>query len=62
MMKMEENRAQTTKKIPKKAKKVDYQTVQATESKPASFADVEITQKDKQRSSEVGIAQKHRRL
>lgn len=68
MMKLEDQRAATQKKIPKKAKKIDGNTLSDRErdgfqqEKPDSFADIEITEKDRQRSSEIGISQKHRRL
>ena len=59
----DKQRAQTQKKSDKKVNQHTYNTLNRTEEERKNkFNDIEITDKDRQRSSEVGISQKHRRL
>jgi hypothetical protein len=62
---MHDARASTQKKIPKKTRKLEYNTIaDANQAAKDSrlFSDIEITEKDRMRASEIGISQKHRRL
>jgi hypothetical protein len=56
---MQDARGSTQKKIPKKTRKLEYNTI-ADSNQAAkdsrSFSDIEITEKDRMRASEIGIS------